>query len=36
MYSERYPEIFLDNEIDRQGWVRVWLTDKIKKMLEAE
>jgi hypothetical protein len=34
MYSKRYPEVFLDSDSDRQGWVRVWLTEKIKAMLE--
>lgn len=34
VYSKRYPEIFLENEGDRQGWVRVWLVEKIKTLLE--
>jgi hypothetical protein len=33
-YSELYPDIYLESEGDRQGWVRVWLTDKMKRMLE--
>lgn len=32
--AECYPEIFLDNEGDRQGWARVWLTAKLIRMLE--
>lgn len=36
LYAEVYPEVFLDSEGDRQGWTRVWLTEKIKHMLEVE
>ena len=34
VYAEAYPEVFLQNEGDRQGWTRVWLTGKIKRLLE--
>lgn len=34
-YAELYPEVFLSNDGDRQGWTRVWLTDKIKRLLEV-
>jgi hypothetical protein len=34
IYAEAYPEVFLQNEGDRQGWTRVWLTQKIKRLLE--
>jgi hypothetical protein len=34
LYSETYPEVYLHGEGDRQGWTRVWLTDKIKRLLE--
>lgn len=36
LYSEAHPDIFLDTEGDRQGWTRVWLSGKIKKLLEVE
>lgn len=34
-YSKEYPNIFLESESDRQGWTRVWLTEKIKQALEV-
>lgn len=33
-YSVLYPEVFIKNESDRQGWSRVWLTSKITELLE--
>lgn len=36
LYAEVYPDVFLENDGDRQGWSRVWLTEKIKHMLEVE
>ena len=33
-YSQMYPQVFLGSESDRQGWARVWLTEKITKLLE--
>ena len=36
LYAEAYPEIYIDNEGDHQGWARVWLTGKINKLLEVE
>ena len=35
LYAEVYPEVFLESEGDRQGWTRVWLTNKIKHLLEV-
>lgn len=35
-YSKMYPDVFIANEGDRQGWSRVWLAEKVKKMLEDE
>lgn len=29
-YKKLYPEIYIESESDRQGWTRVWLTDKIQ------
>jgi hypothetical protein len=34
-YAELYPDVFLANECDRQGWTRVWLADKINKLMEV-
>lgn len=34
LYSKAYPDVYLPGEGDRQGWTRVWLTDKIKRLLE--
>lgn len=36
LYAEVYPDVYLANAGDRQGWTRVWLSEKIKHMLEAE
>lgn len=36
LYAEVYPEVFLSSDGDRQGWARVWLTEKIKHALEAK
>ena len=33
-YAEAYPQVFLQADSDRQGWTRVWLTEKIKTLLE--
>jgi hypothetical protein len=33
-YKKLYPEVFLDNPTDNQGWTRVWFTNHIKKELE--
>lgn len=35
LYAEVYPDVFLNSDGDRQGWARVWLTDKIKHALEV-
>lgn len=34
MYAKSHPDIFLSGESDRQGWTRVWLSNKIKTLLE--
>ena len=34
-YQGLYPELYIDNNrTDRQGWTRVWLTQKMKEMLD--
>lgn len=32
-YRRAHPEIFIDSPTDRQGWLRVWLTKKMKEEL---
>jgi len=36
LYAEVYPDVYLSTVGDRQGWTRVWLSEKIKHTLEAE
>lgn len=36
LYSRAYPEVYLPGDSDRQGWTRVWLTNKLKELLEEE
>ena len=33
-YRKRYPELYLSSPTDRQGWVRVWCTQHMKKEIE--
>ena len=33
-YAELYKDVFLESESDRQGWTRVWLSEKIRKFVE--
>lgn len=32
-YKNVYPELFTENNIDRQGWMRVYVTQKMKEDL---
>lgn len=32
-YRRAHPELFIESVTDRQGWLRVWLTKKIKEEL---
>ena len=32
--KEAYPEVYLDQSTDRQGWLRVWISKKMKEELE--
>lgn len=32
-YKRAHPELYIDSPTDRQGWLRVWLTRKIKEEL---
>lgn len=36
LYAESHPDIFLAGKGDRQGWTRVWLSSKIKRLLEEK
>ena len=33
-YKNNYPEIYRDSTTDRQGWTRIWVTEKMRKVVE--
>lgn len=33
-YKRAHPELFISSATDRQGWVRVWLSKKLKEELK--
>lgn len=33
-YKDKYPELYRGSETDRQGWTRIWVTEKMKKEIE--
>lgn len=33
-YKDTYPDVYLDQPTDRQGWLRVWVIKKMKEELE--
>ena len=33
-YKKLYPEVYLEQTTDRQGWLRIWITKKIKEELK--
>jgi hypothetical protein len=33
-YRERYPELYVDSNTDKQGWLRVWYTENMEKELK--
>lgn len=33
-YKRAHPELYIESHTDRQGWLRVWLTKKIKEELK--
>ena len=33
-YKTKYPELFRESETDRQGWTRIWVTNKMKESIE--
>lgn len=34
MYAKKYPELFIGSKKDRQGWSRVWYTEKMQKEMD--
>lgn len=32
-YKEKYPELYIESNTDNQGWIRVWVTMKMKEEL---
>lgn len=35
-YEKIYPEIFIENNTDHQGWLRVWITKNLKEELKID
>ena len=35
-YKIAYPELVIDSETDRQGWLRVWLTKHMKQEIDKK
>ena len=33
-YREKYPEIYRDSPTDRQGWLRIWVNNKMKEAID--
>lgn len=36
LYREKYPEVYRDSDTDRQGWLRLWVTSKMKEELDGK
>lgn len=36
LYRHKYPDLYLENDIDKQGWNRLWVIEHIKEELENE
>lgn len=36
LYKHKYPDMYLENEIDNQGWNRLWVIEHIKEELNHE
>lgn len=34
-YRTKYPEIYRYSKTDRQGWTRIWVTNKMRKVVEG-
>lgn len=35
LYKEKYPEVYRDSATDRQGWLRLWVNNKMKEELKS-
>lgn len=33
-YRKSYPHLYIDSQTDRQGWIRTWMTNKMKEELK--
>lgn len=33
-YKRAHPELYIESPTDRQGWIRIWLTKKMKEDLK--
>lgn len=33
-YKKKYPELFINSGTDRQGWMRVWVTEMMEEELK--
>lgn len=36
LYKSKYPDLYLENEIDKQGWNRLWVIEHIREELKNE
>lgn len=36
LYKQKYPDLYLENDTDKQGWNRLWIIEHIKEELENE
>lgn len=36
IYKSKFPDMYLESDIDRQGWVRLWVIEHIKEELNNE
>jgi len=36
LYKHKYPDLYLENDIDKQGWNRLWVIEHIREELENE
>lgn len=36
LYKQKYPDLYMDNEIDKQGWNRLWVIEHIREELKNE
>lgn len=34
-YRVEYPDLYRDSKTDRQGWTRIWVTEKMRKETEG-